>query len=204
MAQNHQHTSKENDILKEVIQLAYICKYDEKHSRQVADLALVLFDQLQDIHKLDRQARFWLECAAILHDIGGAESWKGHHKNTLHIILSTKLLSLDNRTRLIIGSIARYHRKALPNLKHDHFAALDSKAQKIVINLAAILRLTNGLTRIHPSRMLDISCKISPKNIIIKCIIPGPLPDKNQHNDHKGFLLEDVYNRKLIVLWKSG
>ena len=33
-------------------------------------LSLELFDALQDLHKLGKRERCWLECAAILHDVG--------------------------------------------------------------------------------------------------------------------------------------
>ena len=45
-----------------------------EHSEHVRKLALELFDALQDLHKLGKRERCWLECAAILHDIGFATS----------------------------------------------------------------------------------------------------------------------------------
>ena len=43
---------------------------DTNHSEQVRRIALKIFEDLKDSHHLDKPERCWLECAAILHDIG--------------------------------------------------------------------------------------------------------------------------------------
>jgi alpha-galactosidase len=46
-----------------------------------------LFDELQPLHLLGAQERFWLNAGALLHDIGWIEGQKGHHKTALRTIL---------------------------------------------------------------------------------------------------------------------
>ncbi|MEA4906585.1 MAG: HD domain-containing protein, partial [Anaerolineaceae bacterium] len=75
-----------------VLQLARNCEYEVQHSHQVTFLALRLFDELKTLHQLGDRERRWLEYAGILHDIGWIEGWKGHHKATLRIILTTPTL----------------------------------------------------------------------------------------------------------------
>ena len=47
---------------------------DTEHYSQVSKLALELFDGLIRLHQLGMRERCWLECAAILHDIGLSKS----------------------------------------------------------------------------------------------------------------------------------
>ena len=121
-----------------VIELARTCESEYEHVTHVCNLTLRLFDEMVSLHDLSDEERFLLQCASILHDIGWVEGWKNHHKVALRIILETTMLPFTHRERLIIGSIARYHRKALPVLSHDHFAALNPLDRKTVQILSGI------------------------------------------------------------------
>ena len=61
---------------------------DNEHYGQVRKLALELFDGLTTLHHLGGRERCWLECAAILHDIGLSKARGGHHKKSAKLILN--------------------------------------------------------------------------------------------------------------------
>ena len=126
---------QENPRLHPVMQLAQICEFEAGHSRHVTFLALRLFDELQPLHQLGPEERFWLQAGSLLHDIGWVEGWRSHHKTSMRIILSTPMLPFSNKERLIIGSIVRYHRKGLPKAKHDNYAALPPASQRVTSQL---------------------------------------------------------------------
>ena len=194
---------KNQSILQAVTQLAQTCDYDSVHSLHVTFLALRLFDDLQGLHKLGQQERLWLEYASILHDIGWFEGWQGHHKTAQRIILNTPLLPFDSKERLIIGSIARYHRKALPDPhQHDHFATLTHPEQDIVRKLSACLRLADALDRTHRNRVKNFYCSITPKNIVVQCVVEYEPPEEAEAAQTKSDLLQLVFKRKLILEWK--
>src|SRR5512135_3349004 len=175
-----------------VIQLAQTCDYDASHTSQVTRLALRLFDQLQPLHNLGAEARDWLHYAGLLHDIGWIEGWKEHHKVALRIILDTPLLPFSNKERLIIGSIARYHRKALPDLKHDHFAALSEEERHLVEILASMLRLADGLDSTHQRRVRDLACRVTEKKILIQCMVQGEGLEEQKAAEGKSDLMGRV------------
>lgn len=189
----------EDDRLHAVLQLARSCEYEEGHTHQVTRLALRLFDELKLVHGLGPRERYWLQCGALLHDIGLIEGVQGHHKASLRIILDTPLLPFDKKERLIIGSIARYHRAALPQERHSHFAALKPGLRRIVRILAAILRVADGLDYTHQSLVNELSCVLSPKQVLIRCVVKGLAEEERQRALEKGDLLEEVLERKLVV-----
>jgi len=191
-----------SSTLNEVLRLAQTCDYDSSHTHQVARLALRLFDDFQSLHNLGQTERDWLHYAAILHDIGWIEGWKEHHKVSLRIILTTPMLNLTNKERLIVGSIARYHRKALPNLKHDHYAALTEAERKNVDVLAGILRLADGLDSAHQVRVRDIIVKVTPKKIAIRCTVQSEKKEEEETASEKTDLLRQVFNRPIVISWK--
>jgi exopolyphosphatase/guanosine-5'-triphosphate,3'-diphosphate pyrophosphatase len=189
--------------LEAVLQLAITCDYEAGHTHQVTKLALKLFDELQPLHRLSAQERFWLNVAGLLHDIGWIEGQKGHHKTALRTILNAKALPFNNGERLIIGSIARYHRGALPKKKHGHFSALRAPQRHIVSILAAILRVADGLDRTHNSLVQDLSCEVTPEQILVRCIVIRPAEIERMFALKKGQLMEKVFNRELAIEWQQ-
>jgi exopolyphosphatase/guanosine-5'-triphosphate,3'-diphosphate pyrophosphatase len=183
------------------LRLAEICRYQPEHSLHVTRLALRLFDDLQPLHRLDNEARFWLELAGILHDIGWIEGWHNHQKTTLRIILSTPILPFTGKERLIIGSIARYHCKSLPKATHDHYAALKPKEQEIVAILASFLRLADGLDSSHRGLIKNVDCELSPDELVLLCKVHSPAHDDRLAAMEKADLFEKVFDRKVIIRW---
>lgn len=190
--------------LRAALQLAQACQYEAPHTHQVLRLALRLFDDLRGLHGLENEGRFWLEMAALLHDIGWVEGRKGHHKAALQIILKTPLLLLDPRERLLIGSIARYHRKALPNLRHAHYAALSKADRRSVRRLAALLRVADGLDVSHQSRVADLHASYDGKSVYLTYTGPTPAPEEERAASQKGDLLEKVYKRRLVLQYQPA
>lgn len=184
------------------IELAKSCGYESEHSNQVMTLALQLFDELQPIHKLGSNERFLLQNASLLHDIGWIKGQKKHHKLSLRLILEDKSLLFNERERLMIGSIARYHRAALPKRKHAHYSSLETSERKIVNVLAGILRVADGLDRTHQSIVKGIKCEVTPDKIIIKCLVTRSSEADRQAALDKGQLLEKALDRKLAIEWQ--
>jgi exopolyphosphatase/pppGpp-phosphohydrolase len=187
--------------VKAVVRLAQTCDYEASHSHQVTRLALRLFDELEPLHHLGLGQRYWLACAGILHDIGWIEGWHNHHKTALRIILTTPLLPFNNKERLIIGSIARYHRKVLPNISHDHFASLEADDRQIVCILSACLRMADGLDHSHQSRVKDLRCKIKTKKIVVVCEVTSESEEEALAAQQRTNLLAAVLQREIVIEW---
>ena len=192
-------TAHQKEQYDEVLNVAGICQYEKEHTDQVTNLAISIFDQLQPLTGLDEQARFYLLCAATLHDIGvHTEGAQGHHKTALRIILSTPLLHFNSQERLLIGSIARYHRKALPSSHHSHFAALSKPAQKLVVQLSAILRVADGLDYRHKALVQKVKLKISNEKLTFFCTSKYNIDKEITSASHKSDLMHTTFNRKVI------
>ena len=130
-----------------VLYLAQRCQYPQAHSQHVARLAVQLFDQTAALHRLGEREREWLEYAALLHDIGYLINPRQHHKHAYYLITQSNLDGLTAEENELIANIARYHRRALPGVKHDPFEALSLKNRRIVQKLSALLRIADGLDR---------------------------------------------------------
>jgi exopolyphosphatase/guanosine-5'-triphosphate,3'-diphosphate pyrophosphatase len=198
------HGAERARQLRAVLQLAARCEYERGHTHHVARLSLRLFDELEPLHGLGVVERFWLRCSALLHDIGWIEGQKGHHKTSLRLVLDAQDLLFDERERQIVGSIARYHRGALPKDKHRYFAPLSPVDQRRVTILAAILRVADGLDRRHRSVVDDLRCNISSHRVTVDCIAAGNAEPERERALHKGDLLERAFDRELLIRFHAA
>lgn len=189
---------EQGPILATVLRLARTCEAEVSHTTQVTFLANRLFEGLRSLHHLGEVERAWLVYAGILHDIGWIEGWENHHKVSLRIILTTPMLPFTNKERLVIGSIARYHRKSLPQMKHDHFAALAPADRRTVTMLASFLRLADALDHSHQQRIGDIHCRATARKITISCTTGLPAVEEWISARAKCDLLEATFDRKVF------
>jgi putative phosphoesterase len=176
---------------------------DPNHSEQVRRIAVRIFDALKDFHYLDKPERCWLECAAILHDIGLSVDTNNHNKNSLKVILNDTQLPFSSVEKRIIGSIARYHRKGLPKEKHYNLACLNKETKWNVKLLSSILRVADGFDFTHQSIVDHVEVKVDTKKIRIECLICANPSAEEQAVIKKKDLLEDVFGRKLVLAWKK-
>ena len=188
------------EVTEAVLAFARQCQYEVEHAHHVTRLALRLFDTLQALHGLGEPERRWLEWAGLLHDIGWIEGQPRHHKTSLRLILEGVLLPFSARERLLVASVARYHRRGLPSNKHKHFAALDAADKQRVRTLAGILRVADGLDRTHRSVVQDLTCDVAPEQIVIRCMTNGDTVEEYRAARDKGRLFEAVFQCQLEVV----
>jgi len=130
---------------------------DFSHSQRVAQLALLLYDELHRAHLLtpqipspnsDADPRTVLQAAALMHDVGKAKGEENHHKASYRMIRGLQRpLGWSARELELAAVVARYHRGALPRPSAKAMQTLDLPDRHQAMQLAGILRLANALDR---------------------------------------------------------
>ncbi|HEX9445938.1 MAG TPA: Ppx/GppA phosphatase family protein [Candidatus Binatia bacterium] len=180
-------------------------QYDAPHAYQVSQLALGLFYQLQDLHKLPEKYAGVLHGAAMLHDIGLFIAYRKHHKHSYYLIKSSGPAALGKSDLDLVANIARYHRKAHPSPKHLPFSQLSPAHQEIVRKLSALLKIADGLDRRHESRVKEIVCAWPrPKAVSIKLSGPTDLKVEIEGAHEKSRLLNEVFNVETTIQQTNG
>ena len=139
-----------------VIELGERCNYWPEHAQQVARLSMALFDQTRGMHGLTDREREWLEYAALLHDVGVHISYERHHKHSYYLIKNGDLRGFEPDEIETIALVARYHRRAVPDRRHEGFGDLKKKRRRMVRTLAAMLRLAENLDRSHAQTVAGV------------------------------------------------
>lgn len=197
----HKMTWRNEKTLKIIKKVAQKYEDESTHSEQVKKLALKLFDALKPLHKLGALERYWLQSAAILHDIGWSRGGTGHNKTSLKLILNDSDLPFNTTERYIIGSIARYHRKKPPKQKHYNYASLSTSEKQKVVLLSSILRVADALDFSHGSIVKNLKVSINNVAVTVKCRVnQNPVLEEQSLNKKKG-LFEKSFNRDLVVIW---
>jgi exopolyphosphatase/guanosine-5'-triphosphate,3'-diphosphate pyrophosphatase len=128
--------------------LAAIAPGERDHAEHATDLAVQLYEQTADLHRLDPSYEELLEAAGLLANVGLFVSHDRHHLHSYYIIRNSDLLTgfTDDEVELI-ALAARYHRKSAPKPSHAEFAKLDADAQQAVRVLSGMLRIAFALDR---------------------------------------------------------
>jgi exopolyphosphatase/guanosine-5'-triphosphate,3'-diphosphate pyrophosphatase len=141
---------------------------DKRHAQHVGRLALRIFDQTRELHRLPDECRELLEHAALLHESGMHISDRGYHKHTYYLIRHADLRGFTEEQLVIVANVARYHRKGPPADDHPNLFELNEDQREEVEKLAAILRIAEALDRSHRQSVRDVAvrCKGSVRFIV--------------------------------------
>lgn len=181
----------------EVLALMQALEEEPHHVLHVAALAVQLFDELEDLHGLDDHDRFILEAGALLHDIGWSVACDGpgHHRQSARLIREHGWKHLGAETVTLVAQVARYHRKSPPDLEHEEFAALSPAERHRIQQLAAVLRIADGLDRGHQHHVTGVSAEILPGTLVIGLHSEHPCSREVAAATKKADLATSVFHR---------
>ncbi|MDX2131414.1 MAG: CHAD domain-containing protein [Planctomycetota bacterium] len=198
--------ASDDDHMAWVRAFAQRCGYERAHSEQVARLALRLYDQFREESDLirglggERHERLLLEAAAVLHDVGIMVEYPRHHKHSRTIIRHADLRGFTPREIELIALVARYHRRATPQPKHDGFKGLSEPDRALVRRLAGILRVADGLDRAHAQQAADVRVRFGKGEVTLEVESQGDARTDIEAADAKADLLRDVLGVGLSIV----
>ena len=173
---------------------------EPQHARQVARLALRLFDDLGPVHGCGAGERRLLECAALLHDIGWSVSGRdgrGHHKASARLIREFPWTTLTPVEVRSVAAVARYHRKALPDPEHEDLKGIPPANRARIDWMAACLRTADGLDRRHLQAVGDLSVRFGERRIELRVSAVGRIDEELAAADKKSDLLRRLLDRPI-------
>jgi exopolyphosphatase/guanosine-5'-triphosphate,3'-diphosphate pyrophosphatase len=132
-----------------VLALGRRSNWSQPHSRQVAALALQLFDATAGLHQLGPAERDLLEFGALLHDIGGHISRQNHDRHSAYLIENGGLRGFSPQEVRILATMGRYHVAGTPKATFKPFAQLAKRDRSRAVALTSILRIAEGLDSSH-------------------------------------------------------
>lgn len=174
-------------------------------SRRSAGLALELFDALASRGLAGdlptSRPRTILQAAAILQEVGRSKRAKGYHKTSYRMIRQLPLpIGWQPADLELTALVARYHRKALPQLKHKEFRALPQAFRHATLFLSGILRLANCFAQSPGTPIRKFELDLTPEGLVIQAYgFEGGQPLVSKLADVK-HLLEIACRRAILII----
>ena len=195
-------TGKEDESLSEgvihsALSVAEKYRVDLGHARNVAELSLRLFDELQADHGLGRRQRLLLRVAGLLHEVGAFVGAAAHHKHSYYLITHSEIFGLNRHEIEIVAHVARYHRRSAPKPSHVQYVSLPREGRVVINKLAAILRVADALSRGRVYQGRDLRFERHGDDLTI--YVPGAsdLALEKRAMAIKGDLFEDIYGMRI-------
>ena len=89
----------------------------------------------------------------------------------MYIIRNANFFGLSSRDLALVGLVARYHRRALPQLRHEVYSQLKRDDRASVSKLSAILRVAKSLDASRSQRVKEIESEVSGN--VMRIYVPG-------------------------------
>ena len=172
------------------------------HARKVAELAAVLFDSLQPLHRLSSDFGKLLEAASYLHDTGHYVSSTGHHKHSSYLVANSDLAGFTDLERRQIALLCRYHRKSMPSARHDAFQELHPEARRAVLLLTPLLRLADSLDRSHDQRIDHLQCQVRDGEVVVSLRSEVDTDLELWAGERAADVFREIYDRPLTLVKK--
>jgi len=138
------------------------------HVRKVAELAGMLFQALRPLHRLPLAQGRLLEAAAYLYNIGHFVNESRHHRHSQYLVANSDLPGFEDRERMVIATLCRYHRKSMPQVSHETFQALDPEDRNSVVLLTPLLRLAVALDQSQEQRVQRVEAAVQENTVELR------------------------------------
>jgi exopolyphosphatase / guanosine-5'-triphosphate,3'-diphosphate pyrophosphatase len=164
-----------DDVRRQSVEnLAHRFNTNPAHVDHVGKLSLEIFDGLADagLHDLGDAERELLWAGCVLHDIGTAIDYDDHHRHSYYLILHAGLPGYTPRELVLIGLIARYHRKGEPDA--SDLADLERKGDQDRLEvLCGVIRLAEQLERSRDQSVAGVDIAVQDGKVTLEARANG-------------------------------
>lgn len=167
-----EHQRLEAERWQGVLELCRLYRSDPRANEPVRAHAVQLFRELKQVHLLPPSYEFWLECAAMLHDVGKFLNYQGWHRHTQYVISNSELYGFTPEDRALVAALARYLGKSRPDPNDRTMRSVPPEEHGNVQKAVVLLRLALALNQDRASDVLRVRSRIYPRQIQLK-LVPG-------------------------------
>ena len=180
-------------VVQSAMAVAEKYRCDLGHAQHVAELSVLLFDQLRPEHGLTGRDRLLLRVTGLVHEAGSFVSGRAHHKHSYYLISNAEIYGLTGEELQMVALTARYHRRACPSKSHPEYVALPREKRVVVSKLAALLRVADALDRGHGQQVAGLTAERRGDEMVIYVHGAADLTLERRAMAKKADLFEDIY-----------
>jgi exopolyphosphatase / guanosine-5'-triphosphate,3'-diphosphate pyrophosphatase len=172
------------------------------HVRKVADLAGMLFQGLRTLHRLPLAKGRLLEAAAYLYNIGHFVNESRHNRHSWYLVANSDLPGFEDRERMVIATLCRYHRKSMPQASHETFQALEAEDRNSVVLLTPLLRLAVALDQSQEQRVERVEAEVQQNSVELRLFSDRDVDIEQWQAEQVAAVFREAYGLPLAVRLK--
>lgn len=202
----HRYVKPVHDFDRDIISAAHSLSQRymsySPHIDALVEMSSLIYDAMKKVHGCGKREKLLLQTAAILHDCGKYVSFANAPDCAYDIILSSEIMGLSYRDRVIVASIVKYN--TYPLDAYDEVRdVLDQEGYLTVAKCAAILRVANAMDRSHKQKFKNVRAALKGKQLIISIeTADGMMLEKTMFGAKAG-MFEDVFSIKPVIREKK-
>ena len=170
-----------------------------KHSSNVEQLALAIFDGIKKQSGLMKRERLLLQLSCILHDCGKYMSIGDSAYYSFQIVMANEFLGLSEAERSIVADAVYYNGKTDFPARSELLAPLGDGDYILMLKLAAILYVANILDRSHRQKIRDLSITLKEKEMIIRADTIYDITLEQEILDRRSEFFESIYGYEPVL-----
>lgn len=154
------------DIIATAKNIALRYHVDMAHVDNVSYLATEIFDSIRKLHGLGKRERLLLQIGVILHGCGAYINMARTRENSYKIIMSTEIIGISHKERVIVANIVRYNSEYFPPYEEigDEITREDYIT---IVKLCAILKLANVLDKSNTQKIKRVGVTLRENSLHI-------------------------------------
>jgi exopolyphosphatase/guanosine-5'-triphosphate,3'-diphosphate pyrophosphatase len=154
------------DIISTSKNMARRYEVNMEHVDNVSYLANEIFDSIRKLHGLGKRERLLLQIAVILHSCGAYVNMSQTRENSYKIIMSTEIIGISHRERVMVANIVRYNSEQFP--PYEKIEDEISREEYItVVKLCAILKLANVMDKSNTQKIKKVRVTLKENSLLI-------------------------------------
>ena len=163
---------------------------------------LNIFDGMKKYHGLGKRERLLLQISAILHDCGNYISMKTPGECAYNIILSTEIIGMSHKERVIIANVVKYNTMEFDYTTGD--VSLNKSMRITIAKLTAILKIGNAMDRSQKQKFKDVRISVKDQQMFITTSSPESILLEEAMFTHRADFFEEVYGIRPVLKKKKG
>jgi exopolyphosphatase/guanosine-5'-triphosphate,3'-diphosphate pyrophosphatase len=176
---------------------------NKKHTQMLEELVLRLFDATKKYHGMGKRERLLLQISAILHDCGKYISMATPAECSYHIIMSTEIIGLSHRERMMVANIVKYN-----TAEFQYYDELEDRVNiedyYVIAKLTALLRVANAMDRSHKQKFKNLKFQAKERELVITTETMDDITLERGLFESKADFFEEVFGVRPILKQKRS
>ena len=183
-------------------------KHELVHAKYITDLAIKLYDELEPLHRADKNTRRCLIAASLLHDIGKRINYYSHARHGCYMLVNSNLYGLSHVEQAFSAFLVMNSHGLTPK-EYKNFLygkLLDQEQRLLGQKISIILALAEALDESHEQfiRHLSVNLKYTSVQLVVTYLNGRDISVTKAAVEKLGKSFKKEFKKTLEIEWKEA